>query len=306
MQLLSLIAFLALEHFRPMAGRAQVFRLFTRYALYLERHFNAGEKRHGVLAWALAVLPAVLLAAAVAWLLGRISPVLGWGWNVLVLYVMVDFKSIALRLGSIAAALREGELAAARQAVGEWRGRSAGELGSGELARVTIEQALLCGHRQFIGLLLWFLLFGVAGLLIYRLSWLLAQKWGRLDEAEYGRFGDFAGRAFEVIDWVPVRLTALSFAIVGDFEDAVYCWRTQAAGWDTPADGILLASGAGALGVRLGDPLVAHGETEFRPGLGTGEEADADFLDSALGLIWRSVAFWLVVMLLVGLGSLAA
>jgi len=40
------------------------------------------------------------------------------------------------------------------------------------------------------------------------------------------------------------------------------------------------------------------GEPEFRPELGVGEPADADILPSAIGLVWRALLVWLVVLLL--------
>jgi len=104
------------------------------------------------------------------------------------------------------------------------------------------------------------------------------------------------------LDWAPVRLTAVTFAIVGDFEDAIYCWRTQAKAWPSLHDGILLASGAGALGALIGGAVTGPtGEPEFRPELGLGEAADADMMPSAVGLVWRALLVWLVVLLLLTL-----
>ena len=69
---------------------------------------------------------------------------------------------------------------------------------------------------------------------------------------------------------------------------------------------IILASGAGALGVRLGGPLpVLGGEPDFRPELGLGETADADLLPSAVGLGWRALILWLLLMLLLTLANWA-
>jgi cobalamin biosynthesis protein CobD/CbiB len=112
-----------------------------------------------------------------------------------------------------------------------------------------------------------------------------------------------------LLDWIPVRLTALSFAIVGDFEDAVSCWRTQAHLWSIQdgglAIGILLASGGGALGVQLGGPLpVLVGEPDVRAEIGTGEPATADVLPSAVGLVWRALVLWLGIILLVTVANL--
>ena len=85
--------------------------------------------------------------------------------------------------------------------------------------------------------------------------------------------------------------------MVGDFEDAVYCWRTQARAWPDPEMGIALAAGAGAMGVRLGMPLDESEGPVPRPDLGVGEAADAPFLDSTVGLLWRSLVLWVFVLL---------
>ncbi|MFZ2540279.1 MAG: hypothetical protein WAW75_00735 [Gallionella sp.] len=113
-----------------------------------------------------------------------------------------------------------------------------------------------------------------------------------------GGLGGFARYAFYYLDWLLVRLTAMTFAIVGNFEDTIHCWRTQAASWSEIETGILLSSGAGAQGVRLGMPIPQGGLSVDRHELGAGEEADVDFMQSTIGLVWRSVVFWLLLMLL--------
>jgi cobalamin biosynthesis protein CobD/CbiB len=114
-------------------------------------------------------------------------------------------------------------------------------------------------------------------------------------DADERDFGWFAARAFFVIDWIPQRLTASTFALVGDFEDALYCWRTQASQWMRPEEGIVLASGAGALSVRLGEPIPAGAGFISRPGLGVGELAGEDALVSLEGLLWRALILWMIV-----------
>ena len=92
---------------------------------------------------------------------------------------------------------------------------------------------------------------------------------------------------------------------MGNFQDAVDCWRAQAASWPDQSQGIILASGAGALGVKLGGVLHETGSAAIeasRPELGTGDQADADYLSSAVGLIWRALVMW---MLLAGVVMVA-
>lgn len=306
MTLLSIVAGLLLEQARPAAERRFLHQLATRAALFLESQFNDGELRHGIIAWTLAVLPLVLIVLGVDHLLRRFEPLLALALNVLVLYVTVGFRQYSHYFTDIHLALRMGEIGRARELIGIWRGRRADRLSSGEVARLSIEEALLASHRHVFAPVFWFVVLGPAGALLYRFALLLNGRWGRGEGAEYGDFGIFARRAFAALDWLPVRLTATAFAVVGDFEDAVFCWRSQAGSWPDGAAGILLASGAGALGVRLGQPISeeagadigAIGAIRDRPLIGLGEEADADFMQSTIGLVWRTLVLELLLLAL--------
>lgn len=300
MSFLSLLAALLIEQAWPLNPRGAVFRLFARYANSLGKHFNAGERRQGMVAWLLGVLPWVVAAALVHYFLASMSLALAWVWNVGVLYVTMGFRQFSHAYTAIVEALRGGDLDTARRELAEWRGQPADEYNGTEIAKLAIEEGLVDAHRHVFGVMFWFVVLpGPAGAVLYRISALLHEKWGARDEEEYREFGRFARKAFELIDWVPVRLTAMSFAIAGDFEDAVYCWRQQAQRWMNPEQGIVLASGAGALGVRLGETVHQQGTVSFRPELGVGDEADVHYMTSAVGLIWRAVVIWMFVIGLV-------
>jgi adenosylcobinamide-phosphate synthase len=154
----------------------------------------------------------------------------------------------------------------------------------------------------------WFVVLGPAGALLYRTASALEEHWSSArsvttpEFAVSEAFAKFAARAFEIIDWVPARLTAASFAVVGNFQDAADCWRMQARSWAHEAEGIILAGGAGALGVKLGGELHEYGRVRYRPELGTGDDADVDYLSSTVGLIWRALVLW---MFLIGIVTLA-
>jgi len=296
MSLFSLIAALLLEHFRPLSNRSPIFVSFTRYAHYLERHLNAGQILHGVVAWCLAVLLPALLTGAIYAVLYQINLTLAWMFGAAIVYLTVGLRYFSAPAESLAGALRDNDPIRARKHLAHWSGRSTDEWDSTTLARVGIEHTLALSHKHLFGVIVWFVVLGPAGAVFYRLAQVVGQKWGGLDEYEFGQFGHFAAQVFEWVDWLPLRLTALSFAIVGDFEDAVYCWRTQAESWAQHGIGIVLASGAGALGVRLGEPLPVGGEVEFRAELGLGDDADADYLQSTVSLIWRAAVLWLALI----------
>ena len=305
MTFLSLIGALLLEQWRALDRDNPVTALFARYAQALERQFNAGHARHGAVAWLLAVLPLAVAVALVQGLAGDAAAALGWAWSVAVLYATMGFRKFSHHFTDIEDALRRDDLPAAREALNRLRGQSCGELTRGEALRVAIEEGLLLSHRYVFGVIAWFAALGPAGAVAYRAAAILAERWGGRPGEEFGEFGQFAARAFEIMDWLPARITALGFAVTGDFEDAVYCWRTQARSWSPAAAGVLLATGAGALGVRLGQTIHQYGGLHYRPEMGTGEEPDVDFLRSGIGLLWRTLVLWLLLILLLSIAHWA-
>jgi len=321
MSLFALIAALLLEQLQPLSSRKHLSGWLAAYVDFFRRRFNAGQRRHGKIAWLLAVLPLLAGTVVVYWLLCDVHPILAWALNVLVLYLTMGFRQFSHYFTDIHEALRDGKLEKARSLLSEWRGIHAHELSAEEVARITIEEALIASNRYVFGVIVWFVLFsavglgGAAGALLYRLGQFLRKRWD--DEGESaepdillgedfggGEFGGFARQAFHALEWLPVRMTAMTFAIVGNFEDTAYCWRTQAASWPDREAGILLAGGAGALGVRLGMPIPQGGTLLDRPELGVGDDADTDFMRSTIGLVWRSVVFWLILLFLLTLASL--
>ncbi len=304
MTLFSLIVALLIEQVRPLAAQQVVGAPLARLSGLLVERFNDGSARHGQLAWWLLVLAAVALTAALFYLLCAIHPLLAFAFNVGVLYLTMGFRHESHFFTDIHLALRMGELDRARALLGEWRGHQYREASSSEVARLAIEQALLSAHRNVFGVVFWFIILpGPLGAVLYRVARYLAEDWGSRRDAEFGQFGAFARKAFEIIDYVPIRLTSASFSVVGDFEGAIFCWRTQAVLWADKASGILLASGAGAMGVRLGMPVHESGEVMERPELGLGDEADADYMQSTVGLVWRALLLCLLLLALVGVAG---
>ncbi|MDD3481422.1 CobD/CbiB family protein [Azovibrio restrictus] len=303
MSLFSLIVVFLLEQLRPLDYARWVLRPFHAWADFLERRFNAGSYRQGILGWCLAVLPLLALVAGAYALLYWVSPLLALVLNVLVLYATMGFRQFSHFYTDIQLALRLGELERARAILAEWRGEAVAPHGPSDIARLAIETALAASHRHVFAVLLWFILLpGPLGALLYRFSHILAEYWRR--HGAGGEFGKFSQQLFAIVDWLPVRASAAAFAVVGNFEDAVYCWRNQSSRWDDPELGIVLASGAGALGVRLGVPDIEAEALAESGELGVGEAADADFMQSAVGLVWRAIVLWLLMLFLLGLASL--
>lgn len=319
MNLLAIVVALALEQWRTFAWRASIEHAFVAYLRGIERRLNGGTLGQGIVATVLAVAPPVVLAALIAALLGRLHPLLAFAFNVFVLYALMGFRRFSHAISAIISALKSGDLAAARRALAAWDGAPANELSSQDIARLSIERGLADAYRQVFAVLFWFVVLpGPAGAVLYRAAALLAAGWkGALpgdDMTVLTRslqvFGRPARRLLWLLDWIPSRLTALSFAVVGDFEDAAFCWRTQAHAWPQSyggeAIGVVLASGAGALGVQLGGSLPGYdGQPDPRPEIGIGDSVEAEILPSAVGLAWRALVLWLLLVFLLSLANWA-
>lgn len=303
MKFLALVLALVLEQVRPLRRNNRLYAAFDRYADFLERQFNGLQASHGAIAWLVAVLPLALLTLIVEALMRNLNVFLAIAWSVGVLYVAMGFRRFSLCFTDIAQALREQNLNNARDVLARWRGVPSDELNAADVARVSIELGLLQAHRYVLGPIFWFVVLGPVGPVIYRAADLLAESWGKQVEPEKRIFALFAERAFFWIDWLPARVTAASFAIAGNFEDAAYCWRTQASAWNRNAEGVVLASGAGALGIKLGGALREDGMLNQRPELGIGEDVDVEDLRSVVGLIWRALVLWLVLLFIVSIAK---
>ena len=299
MNLLALLVCLLAQHAYPPRPRQPLMAFYGRMCLSAAKRLNAGDRNSGIVAWLALMVGVLVPAALVIALADAIHPFVLWLLDIAVLYGTLRFLATVGQLSAIEKLLREGEVAQAAKRLAQWQGGVVDADDAGTLARLAAEQALREAHHGVFAPLFWYLVLpGPLGLVMYPLALRAAQSWEHLVDPDERDFGWFAARAFHVIDWIPQRLTAFAFAVVGDFEDAIYCWRSQSTGWIRPEEGIVLASGAGALGVRLGDPISEGGSLVVRPVLGVGEDAREDALASLEGLLWRGLALWLVVYLL--------
>jgi adenosylcobinamide-phosphate synthase len=101
-------------------------------------------------------------------------------------------------------------------------------------------------------------------------------------------------QAWSVIDWIPSRITALGFAFVGSFEEAIDRWRKYELVRPGDNDGVVLAATAGALNVQLAPDDLQ----------GSAPPAQTAHLRAVVGLVWRTVVMWMVILALLSLARL--
>lgn len=289
---LAALAAVLVDHLLGEARRWHPLVGFGRLAALIERRLNRRRLPGGALAWLLAVCPFVALAA---WL----RPQAPFAVDVVLLYFSLGARSLTEHAAAIAGPLREGRLDEARQRVGCIVSRDTSALDATGVATAGVESVLENGNDAIFGALFWFALFGGPGALLFRLANTLDAMWGYRNE-RFNLFGRPAARIDDALNWLPARLTALSYALLGRTRQALDCWRTQAPSWDSPNAGPVMAAGAGSLGVRLGGVAIYHGQPEIRPSLGAGPAPVADDIERAITLIRRSLWLWLAALLTIG------
>ncbi len=265
---------------------------FGRLAGWLEGRLNRRRLPAGVVAWLLAVAPWVALA-------GWLRPVAPFAVDVALLYFALGARSLAEHAEAVARPLRQGRLDEARQRVGWMVSRDTAGLDESGVAKAGMESVLENGNDAIFGTLFWFALLGGPGALLFRLANTLDAMWGYRTE-RYTLFGRPAARIDDALNWLPARLTALTYALLGRTGNALACWRQQAAGWESPNAGPVMAAGAGSLGVQCGGEAIYHGRLESRPPLGNGPPPKAADLDRAIALVGRGLWLWLAILFLTG------
>ena len=277
------------RRYHPLVG-------FGKLADFLESALNRGRWRRvrGIVAWTLAVLP----WGALAWF-GRRHSFAGWLLDVLLLYFALGGRSLAEHAQRVADDLATGDLPAARKHVGWIVSRDTRELDETGVAKAGVETVLENGNDAVFGALFWFMLLGGPGVVLFRLANTLDAMWGYKTERLL-HFGWAAARLDDALNYVPARLTALSYALFGQTRSALACWRAQAPQWESPNAGPVMSAGAASLGLALGGAAIYHGEVEARPVLGEGRPPRGEDIARALALVRRSIALWLAVYLVIG------
>jgi adenosylcobinamide-phosphate synthase len=314
---LSLVITLLIEQLRALPSDNPVYAAVRQVSGWAERNLNAGRRRHGFYAWLLVVVGLTLIVGAAYSVLVSISWFLGLALNVAVLYFALGFRQFSHYGTEIQIALANGDLAAARRNLTAWKRiteptYTAADLSAEEVVRQAIEHGLQLSHRHVFAVFFWFVLLpGPMGAVFYRLAEHSARVWGRAPPPPTppDRFGEFARRALAWIDWAPVRLSALGYAIVGDFEGAIYCWRQvslkpDAAGELTDARTLILAAASGALGLRLLTEAETARYFDEAGNQGAGlAEPSFGAVRAVVGLVWRALLLWLALLLLVTLAG---
>jgi adenosylcobinamide-phosphate synthase len=318
---------LVCEQLKPLPHGNPVHQGMIAWVRWTGRNFDAGRSHHAAVVWTITVVGPALLVGAIYALVRPYSLLLSLAMDVLVLYLTLGFRQFSHYFTDIRDALERGDELEARRLLAEWRHLDASELPRTELLRHVLEHSLLAAHRHVFGVFFWFVLFstlglGPAGAVLYRMAEFAGRYWAfksrTLDAPTNERLMELSRKLFGLIDHIPARLTATGFAIVGNFEEAVSSWRRDSTLWAHDNEGIILASAAGAVGVQLGGSAAPGVTPDRSKTFESGGDIDATVaegstggvppqlghLQSVVGLVWRSVVLWMMLLALLTLANL--
>jgi len=290
------------SRFHPLVG-------FGRLASAIETRLNRAAATPflrialGLFAWTVAVLPPVLLAA---WLCARpMPPAVLAALHAILLYFCIGLRSLREHMLPIGRALLACDLPTARALTARIVSRDTEHASESDLAKAATESLLENGNDAVFGTLFWFAIAGGPGALLFRLANTLDAMWGYRSE-RFNLFGRSAARIDDALNYLPARLTAISYALLAPgaarTRRALDCWRRQAPAWTSPNAGPVMSSGAGALGLQLGGAATYGGEIEQRPPLGAGAPALAADIPRAWRLVRNTTWLWLAVIVAIAYG----
>lgn len=302
MSFFAILMALLIEQARPLASGNWVHAWVRQWLKWVIRLCDAGQKPHGWLVWVMAVVLPSFLALAIYW---AAIWLVGWPlamlFNVVCLYATLGFRQFSHHFTEVRDALETGDEDLARSHLARWQHLELQDLPKDEIIRQVLALSVLAAHRHVFGVLSWFSILaafglGPAGAVFYRLSEFVQRYWAH--RAQQQPVSDAAcqaaSQAWSYVDWLPARITALCFAVVGSFEEAIDSWRQYDADPNSTNDGVIIAATSGAVNVQLGP--VADTHAPARPELG--------HLRSVVGLVWRSVVLWMVLLALLTLARL--
>ncbi len=215
-----------------------------------------------------------------------------------ILYFCIAAKSLKQHSNLVIQALETDDLELAKKKVAMIVSRETEKMTVTDICKATIESILENGADAVFAPIFWFIVAGPTGAILYRLSNTLDAMWGYKNQ-RFIHFGWAAARFDDVLNWIPARLTAISYALLGRTTLAFTCWKNQAQLLDSPNAGPVMTAGAGALDIQLGGPAWYHGKLKNKIFFGTKKITGINDINRANSLITQSLFLWVFILLMI-------
>ncbi len=273
------------RHYHPLVG-------FGQLASYTERRLNnsSGSMLSGGIAVFLLLTPFCLVTRFVHNSLST-AGLLSWLFEALVLYWAVGHQNLKQHVTAVVSALEAHDTERARTALSYIVSRETDELDHDQISRAAIETTLENGNDAIFAAIFWYACAGPVAVVIYRLSNTLDAMWGYRN-TRYESFGKAAAKLDDLFNYIPARLVACTYALLGNASLAFECWKNQARLLASPNAGPVMSAGAGALDLRLGGPCSYHGQLQEKPFFGGKTTPKTSDINRSLRLIDGALLVW--------------
>lgn len=269
--------------------------------VFVAQRLGGDSRSHGTIALVTLVVVVFIVIVILHFVLGLIAWIFQFAFDVLVLFWCVGLHRLGERAQDVIDALQAGEASVANENLRKLSGQLSDDLSEPSIAHDTVMTVLKQGNTNVIAPLFWFVLLGPFGAILQRMTGALSRLWAGDAEASAG-FGWATVHLSNLLDWAPARITALGYAAVGSFEDALRCWRRVGGMLSDSADAPLLAAGLGAM--QMNNYEAAAGDDDDKAFVVV--TADTTHVQRALALVWRALLFWLLLVFLLLVFGLVA
>lgn len=290
--LLAVLIALLIGHTVPDLARLRNFDWFENWLRWLVKRIgNTGFWRSGI-ALAISIGIPVLLLAILQWSLhGHWWGLLSFILAVSVLFYCWGPRDLDLDITAIATAANQEQRLEALQRLREDVSTASLAMQSTEI----VNQVFLAALSRWFGVLFWFLVFGPAGALGYRLLQ-LAAKSPPFRTVLSALQVEAAQSLLLLVNWPVAQLMTLALALAADFDSVVSAWRdthnAHNSGWFSPEPLYLLAAARASvdLDANAGDDTAT-------------EDAALTAMQQSMSLIWRILIVWLALLSLLVLAG---
>lgn len=242
----------------------------------ITRRWIGWQRGAGILAAAGTYAIAGTVAWVAIWLAAWMHPAAGDAVSIVLIYTTIAAKDLARHSMAVYRPLASGNLQEARKRVGMIVGRDTHRLDESGVARAAVESVAESTVDGVTAPLMFAMLAGPVGAVVYRAINTLDSMFGHKDE-KYRYFGWASARVDDLANFIPARVTAPLMCLAAGLLEgrtrmaAGICWR-DARHHASPNSGLTEACMAGALGVQLGGVNYYDGEAVIKPTIGQANE----------------------------------
>ncbi|MCE2516726.1 MAG: cobalamin biosynthesis protein CobD [Alphaproteobacteria bacterium] len=271
------------------------------------RRYSGRRRRiNGMLVITALVMLAFGVGGMIAGLAGLAPVIISAVAEGVIVTVLVAGRSLDDHVRRVAVALRAGDMTAARFHVSMIVGRNPDALDAAAMARASIETTAENLSDGVVAPGLFYLLFGLPGIIIYKMINTADSMIGYKSKDHFA-FGTGAARLDDLVNLIPARITGFAIALAAPLKTpAAVVAMARDAGWHrSPNAGWPEAAMAAVLGLALAGPRQygqrMSADREMNPA--GRRAATADDVRAGLVIMWRAIGILVAGLLVAGMLS---